>query len=170
MLSKFDQYHSWSSHSSFDVQPCQRVNIPKITSQLTQSIRDVREWRGCINSDAQHCVHRMLWPDPEHKFCSEMCSLALVPCFSRLLPSLIVFFLAAKPALCVTEEEFYSFGWSAGDRRLRPSDDGYSQALSLQTPFPFYDENQGVIHVSAANYSCLAGARMVQSLHECMLL
>lgn len=96
-----------------------------------------------------------------------MNSLAFAPFLPRLLPSILALLLAAPRARCVTVEDFYSYGREAGDRASPRTDDGYSQALNLQTRFPFFDKNREVVHVSV-HVPCECGAAV--SATVCALL
>ena len=49
---------------------------------------------------------------------------------------------------CVTVEEFYTFGEGSGDSRLLRNDDGSSEAITLRTEFPFFDQIRRRVYVS----------------------
>lgn len=44
--------------------------------------------------------------------------------------------------------DFYPYGSEAGDAELAPNDDGSSPAISLSSPFPFFDSLQETVYVS----------------------
>ena len=49
---------------------------------------------------------------------------------------------------CITVEEFYAFGEGSGDSRLPRNDDGSSEAITLRTEFPFFDQIRRRVYVS----------------------
>ena len=51
---------------------------------------------------------------------------------------------------CITIEEFYSFGEGSGDSRLFRNDDGSSEAITLRTEFPFFDQIRRRVYVSTS--------------------
>ena len=63
---------------------------------------------------------------------------------------------------CITVEEFYTFGEGSRDSRLnRINDDGSSEAITLRTEFPFFDQIRRRVYVStllhySANFARIA--------------
>lgn len=49
---------------------------------------------------------------------------------------------------CVRFDDFYPFGESAGDEEMAPGDDLFSNPLQLWVPFPYYDREESILHVS----------------------
>ena len=49
---------------------------------------------------------------------------------------------------CITVEEFYSFGESSGDSLLPRVLDGSSDAITLRTEFPFFNQSYKIVYVS----------------------
>lgn len=61
----------------------------------------------------------------------------------------VVYCSIVSQVYCITVDEFYRFGESAGDSSLARELDGSSQPIILRTEFPFYDEIRRTVHVSS---------------------
>ena len=69
---------------------------------------------------------------------------------------------------CITVEEFYTFGDGSGDSRLnRINDDGSSEAITLRTELPFFDQIRRRVYVSTLlHYSAIT----LRGLQFCLIV
>ena len=75
-------------------------------------------------------------------------------CFRGLLFTVVCCSVVIE-VCCITVEEFYSFGNSSGDSRLACNNDGSSEAITLRTEFPFFDQIRRRVYVSTLmHYPC----------------
>ena len=65
----------------------------------------------------------------------------------------IVFTLLLRPVAGIPLGSFYSFGTVTGDGSLGPSDDGSSSGITLNEPFPFFNEDHPTLFVSSSHHN-----------------
>ena len=66
-------------------------------------------------------------------------------------PVVFIVFAVLTCATAIPLGEFYPFGFAVSDLRNNVTDDGSSSTISLNTPFPFFDEEYSTLFVSTTN-------------------